>query len=206
MIGSKIRTVFPFSGIGNAYSDEILHRARLSPAQLTQKLPAEDARRLFQATRAVLIEWTERLRKDAAGRFPEKVTAFRPEARRLPPGAGGRRAAPSAAAPGPQVVHLVHAERAGVAAQRPGQVGLVQKRPAQRSDLRAQRGRGVGAGEALHGIDHVIPPRVGRREQDLASRRCELVEVVQERAGRSHRVEQVQRRHPLELTGGEGRI
>ena len=68
-----------FSGIGNAYSDEILHRARLSPAQLTQKLAAGDAARLYQATRAVLTEWTERLRADAAGGFPEKVTAFRPE-------------------------------------------------------------------------------------------------------------------------------
>ena len=68
-----------FSGIGNAYSDEILHRAKLSPAQLTQKLPPEDTRRLFEATRAVLVEWTDRLRKDAAGKFPEKVTAFRPE-------------------------------------------------------------------------------------------------------------------------------
>jgi formamidopyrimidine-DNA glycosylase len=68
-----------FSGIGNAYSDEILHRARLSPAQLTQKLPAEDAARLFEATRAVLVEWTDRLREQAAGGFPEKVTAFREE-------------------------------------------------------------------------------------------------------------------------------
>jgi formamidopyrimidine-DNA glycosylase len=68
-----------FSGIGNAYSDEILHRAKLSPAQLTQKLPADDARRLYEATRAVLIEWTDRLRAEAKGKFPEKVTAFRKE-------------------------------------------------------------------------------------------------------------------------------
>jgi formamidopyrimidine-DNA glycosylase len=68
-----------FSGIGNAYSDEILHRARLSPAQLSQKLSGSEAQRLFEATRAVLIEWTERLREDARGKFPEKVTAFRPE-------------------------------------------------------------------------------------------------------------------------------
>jgi len=68
-----------FSGIGNAYSDEILHRAKLSPAQLTQKLSREEAQRLFEATRAVLIEWTERLREDARDKFPEKVTAFRPE-------------------------------------------------------------------------------------------------------------------------------
>jgi len=68
-----------FSGIGNAYSDEILHRAKLSPAQLTQKLPPGDAARLFEATRAVLIEWTDRLREQARGGFPEKVTAFREE-------------------------------------------------------------------------------------------------------------------------------
>lgn len=68
-----------FSGIGNAYSDEILHRAQLSPAQLTQKLPAEAAKRLYQATREVLVEWTDRLRAEAAGKFPEKVTAFRKE-------------------------------------------------------------------------------------------------------------------------------
>ena len=68
-----------FSGIGNAYSDEILHRARLSPAMLTQKLSSSEAQRLFEATRAVLIEWTDRLREDARTKFPEKVTAFRPE-------------------------------------------------------------------------------------------------------------------------------
>ncbi len=68
-----------FSGIGNAYSDEILHRAKLSPVQLTQRLSPEDISKLFAATRAVLVEWTERLRREAAGKFPEKVTAFRPE-------------------------------------------------------------------------------------------------------------------------------
>ena len=68
-----------FSGIGNAYSDEILHRAKLSPAQLSQKLPPADAARLFEATREVLVEWTNRLRDQARGEFPEKVTAFRSE-------------------------------------------------------------------------------------------------------------------------------
>lgn len=68
-----------FSGIGNAYSDEILHRAKLSPALLTQKLSPEEAARLYEATRAVLAEWTDRLRAEAHGEFPEKVTAFRPE-------------------------------------------------------------------------------------------------------------------------------
>ena len=66
-----------FSGIGNAYSDEILHRARLSPIALTEKLDDEEVACLFAATRITLTEWTDRLRKDAAGKFPEKVTAFR---------------------------------------------------------------------------------------------------------------------------------
>jgi formamidopyrimidine-DNA glycosylase len=67
------------SGIGNAYSDEILHRAQLSPIALTQKLAAEDIERLRIATREILNEWTARLRAEANGGFPEKVTAFRPE-------------------------------------------------------------------------------------------------------------------------------
>jgi formamidopyrimidine-DNA glycosylase len=66
-----------FSGIGNAYSDEILHRAMLSPIAMTQKLTPEQIHRLFQATRDSLLDWTARLREEAAGRFPEKVTAFR---------------------------------------------------------------------------------------------------------------------------------
>jgi formamidopyrimidine-DNA glycosylase len=68
-----------FSGIGNAYSDEILHRARVSPLALTQKLDAAAAARLAAAAREVLQEWTDRLRVHAAGTFPAKVTAFRPE-------------------------------------------------------------------------------------------------------------------------------
>jgi formamidopyrimidine-DNA glycosylase len=67
------------SGIGNAYSDEILHRAKLSPIALTQKLGDAELARLHAATQAVLREWTDRLRADAGGEFPEKVTAFRPE-------------------------------------------------------------------------------------------------------------------------------
>jgi formamidopyrimidine-DNA glycosylase len=67
------------SGIGNAYSDEILHRARLSPVALTQRLDDEAYARLHAAIREVLGEWLERLREQAGGAFPEKVTAFRPE-------------------------------------------------------------------------------------------------------------------------------
>ena len=68
-----------FSGIGNAYSDEILHRARLSPVKLTNRLTDDEIARLFGATRATLVEWTDRLRAETADAFPEKVTAFRPE-------------------------------------------------------------------------------------------------------------------------------
>jgi len=68
-----------FSGIGNAYSDEILWAAKLSPTTLTQKMSDEQVARLFEATRATLTEWVERLRTETGERFPEKVTAFRPE-------------------------------------------------------------------------------------------------------------------------------
>ncbi len=68
-----------FSGIGNAYGDEILHRARLSPVKLTRALTREETARLFEATRATLVDWIERLRSEAGGEFPEGVTAFRPD-------------------------------------------------------------------------------------------------------------------------------
>jgi len=68
-----------FAGIGNAYSDEILFRARLSPLALTRSLRDDEVRRLFAATRDVLGEWTERLRAQAGDSLPDQVTAFRPE-------------------------------------------------------------------------------------------------------------------------------
>jgi len=68
-----------FSGIGNSYSDEILHAARLSPVKLTSRLDDEEIARLHDATTSVLRTWTERLRAEADGTFPEGVTAFRPE-------------------------------------------------------------------------------------------------------------------------------
>jgi formamidopyrimidine-DNA glycosylase len=68
-----------FSGIGNAYSDEILHCARMSPMTLTSRLDPAAVERLYAAIRRVLTEWTEKLRAEAAGKFPEKVTAFRPD-------------------------------------------------------------------------------------------------------------------------------
>ncbi len=68
-----------FSGIGNAYSDEILHRAQLSPVAMTSRLTPEEIARLHAATRETLLEWVERLRAQAKSGFPEKVTAFREE-------------------------------------------------------------------------------------------------------------------------------
>ena len=67
-----------FSGIGNAYGDEILHRARLSPVRLTRALSDDETKRLYEATRTTLADWIERLRREAGGEFPEGVTAFRP--------------------------------------------------------------------------------------------------------------------------------
>ncbi|MGH7935262.1 MAG: Fpg/Nei family DNA glycosylase [Candidatus Binataceae bacterium] len=67
-----------FSGIGNAYSDEILHRGQFSPVAMTQKLTAQEIERLHDATRATLLEWTDRMRAELAGAFPENVTAFQP--------------------------------------------------------------------------------------------------------------------------------
>ena len=68
-----------FSGIGNAYSDEILHRARLSPIRLTQQMTAAVIERLYHAVKESLNDWMERLRKERGSGFPEKVTAFRPD-------------------------------------------------------------------------------------------------------------------------------
>jgi formamidopyrimidine-DNA glycosylase len=68
-----------FAGIGNAYSDEILHAAKLSPVALTSRLSGDEVERLYHATRETLRAWTERLRAQAGEAFPEKVTAFRPE-------------------------------------------------------------------------------------------------------------------------------
>jgi formamidopyrimidine-DNA glycosylase len=68
-----------FSGIGNAYSDEILHSAKLSPIRLTQQMTAAEIERLYRAVRESLVEWIERLRKERGTGFPEKVTAFRPD-------------------------------------------------------------------------------------------------------------------------------
>jgi formamidopyrimidine-DNA glycosylase len=92
------------SGIGNAYSDEILHRARLSPVKLTRQLSDEESARLFDATRATLLDWIERLRREAGEEFPEGVTAFRPSM-----AVHGRYGQPCPAC-GTPVQRIVHAE------------------------------------------------------------------------------------------------
>jgi formamidopyrimidine-DNA glycosylase len=93
-----------FSGIGNAYSDEILHRARLSPVALSRSLPAAEAQRLFEATQAVLAEWSARLAAASPG-WPEKVTAFHPQM-----AVHGRygQPCPVCAAPVQRIVHGAH--------------------------------------------------------------------------------------------------
>jgi formamidopyrimidine-DNA glycosylase len=68
-----------FSGIGNAFSDEILHRAKLSPFAKTKTIDDEKLQRLYDATRSILQDWTERLRRELGDEFPSKVTAFRPD-------------------------------------------------------------------------------------------------------------------------------
>jgi len=93
-----------FSGIGNAYSDEILHRAKLPPTKLTRTLDDAEVDRLWRATRAVLTEWRDRLVGEARERFPEKVTAFRPEM-----AVHGKYRKPCPVCGGP-VQRIVHAE------------------------------------------------------------------------------------------------
>jgi formamidopyrimidine-DNA glycosylase len=93
-----------FSGIGNAYSDELLHRARLSPFKLSDALSAEEEARLFAATREVLTEWIARLRDEVGEGFPEKVTAFRKE---MAVHGKYRQPCPDCGAP---VQRIVHAE------------------------------------------------------------------------------------------------
>ncbi len=93
-----------FAGIGNAYSDEILHRARLSPVVMSDRLSDEEIARLYDATRATLAEWTARLRVEAGTAFPERVTAFRPGM-----AVHGRYRAPCPVCGSP-VQRIVHAE------------------------------------------------------------------------------------------------
>ena len=91
-----------FAGIGNAYSDEILHRARLSPVKQTKTLTGEDIGRLHQATREVLLEWKDRLREQVGEGWPEVVTAFRPE---MAVHGKYRQSCPRCGAPVQRIVH-----------------------------------------------------------------------------------------------------
>ena len=90
------------SGIGNAYSDEILHRARLSPVRMTRQLSEDESTRLFEAAKATLTDWIERLRREAGGTFPEGVTAFRPD---MAVHGRHRRPCPDCGAPVQRIVH-----------------------------------------------------------------------------------------------------
>jgi len=90
------------SGIGNAYSDEILHRARLSPVRMTRQLSEDESTRLFEAAKATLTDWIERLRREAGGTFPEGVTAFRPD---MAVHGRYRRPCPDCGAPVQRIVH-----------------------------------------------------------------------------------------------------
>ena len=93
------------SGIGNAYSDEILHRARLSPVKMSQSLDADEMARLFEATAATLADWTERLRAETGDGFPDKVTAFRDG---MAVHGRFREPCPDCAAPVQRIVHGAH--------------------------------------------------------------------------------------------------
>ncbi len=94
-----------FSGIGNAYSDEILHAARLSPVQLTTNLAPDEIGRLFAATQETLRAWTERLRAQVGDAFPEEVTAFRPE---MAVHGKFRQPCPACGAPVQRIVHAAN--------------------------------------------------------------------------------------------------
>jgi formamidopyrimidine-DNA glycosylase len=92
-----------FSGIGNAYSDEILHRARLSPIRLTKQMTAAEIETLYRAIRESLNDWVERLRKERGSGFPEKVTAFRPD---MAVHGKYRKPCPVCGSPVQRIVHL----------------------------------------------------------------------------------------------------
>jgi formamidopyrimidine-DNA glycosylase len=107
------------SGIGNAYSDEILHRARLSPVRQTRKLSPDEVERLWAATRETLVAWTERLRRETGDAFPEKVTAFRDGM-----AVHGRfgKPCPECGAPVQRIVHAENETNYGAACQTGGRL------------------------------------------------------------------------------------
>jgi formamidopyrimidine-DNA glycosylase len=142
-----------FSGIGNAYSDEILHRARLSPLALTQRLADADADRLFRAARETLCDWLDRQRREAGDGWPAKVTAVRPRrggARPLRPALPGLRHGGAA--------HRLRRERDELLP------ALPDRRQAARRPLAvaAAQGRLAAVDRGVGGIAGLIPVRPGR--------------------------------------------
>jgi formamidopyrimidine-DNA glycosylase len=151
-----------FSGIGNAYSDEILHRARMSPVTLTRSLDADAAQRLLDATRAVMREWTDRLRDEAASHagWPPKVTAFHPQM-----AVHGRYGLPCLVC-GSKVQRIVHGDRAPKRAARAApQGGAAELGAALRSAnetnycARCQTGGKLLADRALSKLLHASWPK-----------------------------------------------
>jgi formamidopyrimidine-DNA glycosylase len=151
-----------FSGIGNAYSDEILHRARMSPVTLTRSLDAAAAQRLLDATRAVMSEWTERLGEEASKHagWPKKVTAFHPQM-----AVHGRYGQPCPVC-GSKVQRIVHGDRAPKRAARAApQGGAAELGAALRSAnetnycARCQTGGKLLADRALSKLLHASWPK-----------------------------------------------
>ncbi len=134
-----------FSGIGNAYSDEILYRARLSPVKLTRRFDDDEVARLFAATREILSAWTERLRAERAGGFPEGVTAFRPE---FAVHGRHRQPCPVCGAPVQRIVHAENETNYCPRCQTGGQIlsdrSLARLRTGRARWRRWRTGRGLG--------------------------------------------------------------
>ena len=154
------------SGIGNAYSDEILHRARLSPVRMTRQLAEEETTRLFEAAKATLADWIDRLRHEAGGGFPEGVTAFRPDM-----AVHGRygRPCPDCGAPVQRIVHAGNETNYCARCQNAGRLLadralsrlLHQDWPRTLEELEERRAPGPAGVSAASGRPRARPP--GRR-------------------------------------------
>lgn len=154
------------SGIGNAYSDEILHRARLSPVRMARRLSEEETTRLFEAAKATLADWIERLRREAGRGFPEGVTAFRPDM-----AVHGRygRPCPDCGAPVQRIVHAGNATNYCARCQTAGRLLadralsrlLHQDWPRTLEELEERRAPGPAGVSAASGRPRARPP--GRR-------------------------------------------
>ena len=147
-----------FSGIGNAYSDENLHRARLSPLQRTPRLADEEIARLFAAARATLAGWTERLRRETGEAFPEKVTAFREG---MAVHGRWRQPCPDCGAPVQRIVYVEHETDYCARCQTGGR--LLADRALSRL-LRADWPRTIEELEEARGRGHEATPPPARRQ------------------------------------------